>query len=87
MNKFSNTNELSKFGSTLGIKIVLFISELNRIIPIAMITNKFNLSFKKQSLLLEKDKTKENSKNNADITNAVGKRNTPIRKEYLPIFR
>ena len=52
-----------------------------------MITNKFNLSFKKQNLLLEKDKTKENSKNNPDIAKAVGKRKTPKRKEYFPIFR
>ena len=87
MNKFSKINELSKSGSTLGIKFILFKSELNMIIPIAMITNKFNLSFKKQNLLLEKDKTKENIKNNPDIEKAVGKRNTPIRKEYLPIFR
>ena len=87
MNKFSNTNELSKSGRTLGIKLILFMSEVNRIIPIAMITNKFNLSFKKQNLLLEKDKTKENSKNNPDIAKAVGKRKTPIRKEYLPILK
>ena len=52
-----------------------------------MITNKFNLSFKKQNLLLEKDKIKENIKNKPDIEKAVGKRKTPKRKEYLPIFR
>ena len=44
-----------------------------------MITNIFNLSFKKQNLVLEKDKTKENSKNNPDIAKAVGKRKTPKR--------
>ena len=87
MNKFRNKNESSKSGSSLGIKNILFKTELNRIIPIAIMTNKFNLSFKKQNLLLEKDKTKENSKNNPDIANAVGKRKTPIRKEYLPILK
>ena len=79
-------NELSKFGRTLGIKYRLFIIELNRIIPIAIRTNKFNLSFKKQNLVLEKDKIKENNNNKPDITKAVGKRKTPKRKEYLPIF-
>ena len=87
MNKFRNTNELSKSGSSLGIKCILFKSELNRIIPIAIITNKFNLSFKKQNLVLEKDKIKDNSKNNPDIAKAEGKRKTPKRKEFLPIFR
>ena len=87
MNKFSNTNELSKSGSTLGIKFILLKSELNKIIPTAIIINKFNLSLKKQNLLFEKDKTKENSKNKPDNANAEGKKKTPIRKEYLPIFR
>tara|TARA_B100000282_G_C31322002_1_gene304854 strand:- start:5 stop:316 length:312 start_codon:yes stop_codon:yes gene_type:complete len=65
---------------------MLLKSELNKIIPIAIIINKFNLSLRKQNLLFEKDKTKENSKNKLDNTNAVGKKKTPIRKEYLPIF-
>ena len=87
MNKFRNINEFSKFGTTLGIKYILFINEVNRIIPIAVITNKFNLSLKKQNLILEKDKTKEISKNNPDMRKVVGKRKTPKRKEYFPIFR
>ena len=87
MNKFRNINELSKFGRTLGIKFILFIRELKRINPIAVIISKFNLSFKKQNLLLEKDKIKENIKNKPDIEKAVGKRKTPIRKEYLPILK
>ena len=47
----------------------------------------FNFSFKKENLILVKDKNKENSKNNPDIAKAVGKRKTPKRKEYLPIFK
>ena len=48
--------------------------------------DKFIFSFKKENLILVKDKNKENSKNNPDIAKAVGKRKTPKRKEYLPIF-
>ena len=42
--------------------------------------NKFIFSFKKENLILEKDKTKEKSKNKPDIAKAVGKRKTPKRK-------
>ena len=39
--------------------------------------NKFIFSFKKENLILEKDKNKEKSKNKPDIAKAVGGR-----KEY-----
>ena len=79
--------ELSKSLSIVGIKYILLINEVNIIKPITTNRDKFIFSFKKENLILEKDKTKEKSKNKPDIANAVGKRKTPIRKEYLPILK
>ena len=79
--------ELFKSLRIVGLKLILLINEVNRIKPTTKKTNKLILSFKKENLILKKDKIKENSKNSPDIAKAVGKRNTPKRKEYLPIFR
>ena len=79
--------ELSKSLSIVGIKYILLINEVNIIKPITTNKDKFIFSFKKENLILEKDKTKEKSKNKPDIAKAVGKRKTPKRKKYFPIFR
>jgi hypothetical protein len=73
--------------SIVGIKYILLKNEVNIIKPITTNRDKFIFSFKKENLILEKDKTKEKSKNIPDIAKAVGKRKTPKRKEYFPIFR
>ena len=79
--------ELSKSLRIVGVKFILLIDEVNRIKPTTNKMNKLILSFKKENLILKKDKIKENSKNIPEIAKAVGKRKTPKRKEYLPIFR
>ena len=68
-------------------KLILLIIDVNRIKPITKNMYWLILSFKKENLILKKDKIKENIKNSPDIAKAVGKRKTPKRKEYLPTFR
>jgi len=79
--------EFSKSLRIVGVKFILLINDVNRIKPITKNMDKLILSFKKEYLILKKDKIKENSKNSPDIAKAVGKRKTPKRKKYLPIFR
>ena len=79
--------ELSKSLSIVGIKYILLKNDVNNIKPITTNRDKFIFSFKKENLILEKDTTKEISKNRLDIAKAVGKRKTPKRKEYFPIFK
>ena len=79
--------ELPKSLRFVGMKLILLIIDVNRIKPITKNMYWLTLSFKKENLLLKKDKIKENSKKSPDIAKAVGKRKTPKRKKYLPIFR